>query len=177
MKLLKFILTGFIFAQIIEFEFNVYIAKTYGNWIFTLFYYPIILAGFYLVSKLINRKIKNKKTADIIYYLISGFFGLIVMEWLIIGNSPWGNPQASQLGMLSFWVAVFFMPRIFIDPNPQIIKLKKQIATYIIIYSLITLPLGLISSATAKLILVVYAEIIGYTILHLFYYRYFKIKT
>lgn len=35
-------------------------------------------------------------------WLILGALPGMTLEWFIIGNSPWGNPQASQLGMFIF---------------------------------------------------------------------------
>ena len=169
---LKFILVGYIFAQIIEFQFNVFIANTYGNWIFTLFYYPAILAVFYFINQRVNQKIKNKKVADIFYYIVAATFGLFIMEWLIIGNSPWGNPEANQIGMLSFWVAVFFVPRIFISQSPEVEGIKKRITRYIMAYSLITFPLGFVLPETPRLIIIIWAEIIGYSLMHIFYWHY-----
>lgn len=175
-KLLKFILIGFIFAQVLEFQFNILVTQNYGNWIFTLIYYPFILLAVYLSNELIDKIIKRKKLADIIYFFGWGAFGLFIMEWMIIGNSPTGNPDASQIGMFSFWVAVTFMPRIFVNQNPKFEKLKKSIKRYFISYSIIVTFIGIVLPINYRLFWIAWLGTIGYTVMNIFYYNYIKNK-
>ena len=173
-KLLKFILTGFIFAQVLEFQFNILITQNYGNWIFTLIYYPFILWIAYLSNEWIDKIVKRKKLADLIYFFGWGAFGLFVMEWMIIGNSPAGNPDASQIGMFSVWVAVTFMTRIFVNPDPNFSKLKHKIKIYFVSYAIITTLLGLVIPFPFKLVIIIWGGIIGYTYMNIYYFRYIK---
>jgi hypothetical protein len=46
-------------------------------------------------------------------WLLIGAIPGMALEWVIIGNSPWGNPQASQLGMVLFHGAWPIWGRIF----------------------------------------------------------------
>lgn len=171
---LKFILVGVLFAQVLEFQFNIQITKNYGNWVFTLIYYPIILLLAYWASRLIDKIIKNKRLADIIYFFSGGAFGLFIMEWEIIGNSPTGNPDASQIGMFSFWVAVLFMPRIFTNPDPIYNKLKHKIKVFFGSYAIITIILGFMLPNPIKSAVVIWGAIIGYIYMNTFYFRYIK---
>lgn len=170
---IKFILIGYIFAQVIEFQFNVLVTGNIGNWIFTLLAYPIILAVAYLSIKIFD-KFKNKVASEFIYFLFWSCFGLFIMEWLVIGNSPWGNPDANQIGMFSFWAALFFMPKIFINSNIKVSKLKKHIFYYFLFYSIITTVVGLLLPPAFRLFFLVWFEIIGYSIMMFFYWSYFK---
>lgn len=174
--MLKFILTGFIFAQVLEFQFNILITKNYSNWVFTLIYYPALLVIIYLFSKVIDKIIKRKKLADIFHFMFWGAFGLFIMEWVIIGNSPTGNPDAIQIGMLAFWLAVTFMPRIFINQNPRLEKLKHSIKKYFTWYAIITTILAIVIPMPLKLGLIVWLGAIGYVVMFKFYYDYFKLN-
>jgi hypothetical protein len=140
---------------------------------FTLLFYPLLLTLAYYSTKLINN-IQNKQLGNFLYFLFWSCFGLFIMEWLIIGNSPWSNPDANQLGMFSFWTAVFMMPKIFIDQTPGNQKLKTSITRYFIAYTLITTLLGFILPQSLRLFILVWLEIIGYTVMHLFYFSYLK---
>ena len=54
-------------------------------------------------------------------WLILGAAPGMALEWFVIGNSPWGNPQASQLGMFVFHASWPIWGRVF-DPavfNPR----------------------------------------------------------
>jgi len=124
-KLLKFILIGFVFAMVVEFQFNIFATNNIPNFIFTLFFYPIYLALVYLVNNFVDKHLSGRK-ADVLFYLFFGFFGL-GFEWFVIGNSPWETPDANQIGMFSFWVAIAFMPRIFISAKKGIAMLKKNL--------------------------------------------------
>ena len=176
-KILKFILVGYFFAQIIEFQFNILVGHTYGNWIFTLIAYPAGLAVAYWVNQALDKILKNKKVADLLYYIVMTSVGLFGIEWAVIGHTPWQSPDANQLGMWSFWAAVFFMPRVFIDPRPTVASLKKKIVRYMVGYTILTLGLGVLIPHPFNMIPIIWGEIIGYTLLHWFYWQYINIKT
>jgi hypothetical protein len=48
-------------------------------------------------------------------WLLVGSLPGMALEWFVIGNSPWGNPEASQLGMVIFHGAWPIWGRMF-DP-------------------------------------------------------------
>ncbi len=57
--------------------------------------YALIAAGFHLILSLAGRG------PLWLWFLIGAVPGM-ALEWFVIGNSPWGNPAASQLGMVLF---------------------------------------------------------------------------
>ena len=59
----------------------------------------------------------------------------LMVEWFLIGNSPWGNPDASQIGMAAYWACLVVVPLIVIDPDLQLRRLKRAIAIYAAVYS------------------------------------------
>jgi hypothetical protein len=57
--------------------------------------YALIALGFHLVLTLVNR-------GPVWLWWLLGALPGMALEWFAIGNSPWGNPAASQVGMLIF---------------------------------------------------------------------------
>jgi hypothetical protein len=111
-----------------------------------------------------------------VYYLTYGFAGLIIIEWFLVGNSPWRNPQANQLGMFSYHATTAMTSLIFTDPSPALAKLKKAILAYFIPYSIAGTVIGfLLPTYKLRLDILVWAVIIGYTVMHAFYIWYLSI--
>ena len=171
-NMLKFVLVGYLFAQVIEFQFNVLVTHNYGNWLFALLYYPVYLVVAFFSHRLISKFIRKEWIADVVYLVTWGAIGLFGMEWVIIGNTPWQNPDANQIGMLSFWIALSFMPRIFSNPQPQFDKLKKKIVRYFTAYSILTTAIGLLLPQSLRLFVLVVCEIVGYTFMNIYYWQY-----
>lgn len=173
-KFLKFILVGYIFAMVVEFQFNILATGNIGNFIFTGIFYPVYLTLVYFSSKLIDRIFKSKYKASIVYYLIFGFIGLM-LEWFMIGNSPWQNPDANQAGMFAFWVALTFMPRIFTDEEHDVAGLKRGIKKIYAAYAIITTIVGLILPPAFRIFWLATFVTIAYLLMNIFYLQYFKI--
>ncbi|MFH1391563.1 MAG: hypothetical protein ABIH20_04595 [Candidatus Diapherotrites archaeon] len=172
-KLLKFVLVGFVFAMVVEFQFNILATNNVSNFIFTSFFYPIYLALVYLVNSFVDKHLSGRK-ADVLFYFLFGFFGL-AFEWFVIGNSPWGNPDANQIGMFSFWVAIAFMPRIFISAKKGIVILKKSITKYFAVYAIVTTVLGFLLPFGFRVFWLTWFQVIAYTIMNYFYWKYYKL--
>ncbi|MAG18194.1 MAG: hypothetical protein CL944_01835 [Candidatus Diapherotrites archaeon] len=169
----KFILVGFIFAMVVEFHFNILATGNIGNFIFVTLFYPVYLSLVFLANNFIDKHLKGKK-ADVLFYLFFGFFGL-AFEWFVIGNSPWGNPDANQIGMFSFWVALTFMPRIFINKQKEIQPLKKSVTKYFVAYTIVTTLIGFLLPVSFRIFFLTWFEVIGYTVMHYFYWKYYKL--
>ena len=170
----KFIAVGFIFAIITEFQFNILALGNVGNFIFDLFFYPVFLIFVYFSNAVLGRIFKNKILSGVLFYLIFGIFGL-AFEWYLMGNSPWANPDANQIGMFSFWVAVTFMPKIFIEREEKFNNLKKKIVFYFVPFSAITTVIGIVLPSDFRVFWLVWFAIIGYTFMQVFYIKYFMI--
>ena len=88
----------------------------------------------------------------------------------MVGNSPWGAPQANQLGMFSYHATTAMTSLIFTDPSPALAKLKKAILAYFIPYSIAGTVLGfLLPTYELRLNILIWAVIVGYTVMHAFY--------
>lgn len=175
---MKFIFIGFVFATVVEFQFNILVKGSSGisRYIFTVFFYPVYLIFVYFSSRMIDRIFKKKTISDIVYYFAYGFIGMSI-EWFVIGNSPWGNPDAIQIGMFAFWVALAFMPRIFIDDGDDLKELKRSIIKYYAAYAIISTVMGSMIPFDLRIVPIVLAEVIVYVLMNYFYIQYYRIKS
>lgn len=175
-KFVKFIVIGALFAAVGEYWFSYIIRRDINNWYFTLGFNPSWLVVVYFTSRIIFRAIKNRFTANTVYYLTYGFAGLIIIEWFLVGNSPWRNPQANQLGMFSYHATTAMTSLIFVDQSPTLARLKKAILAYFVPYSLAGTVIGfLLPTYRLRLVVLVWTVIIGYTLMHGFYIWYLSI--
>jgi len=173
LNLVKFIVIGPLFAAVGEYWFSYIIRGDFRNWLFTLWFNPAYVVLVYFTSRIIFRAIRNKFAASTTYYLVYGFAGLIVIEWFLVGNSPWKAPQANQLGMFSYHATTAMTSLIFTDSSPNLAKLKKAILAYFIPYSIAGTVIGfLLPTYRLRLDILVWAVIIGYTVMHAFYIWY-----
>ena len=173
-EIIKFILVGYFFAILIEFQFNILATSNIGNFIFTLFFYIVFLTISYFINKFWFSSIKNKVISSTAYYFFFGIIGLM-FEWFVIGNSPWGNPDAIQIGQWSFWIAITFIPKIYIETEGKFKKLKDGIRHYIIAYAIITTVVGFALPFHLRLFWLVSLQVVGYSLLHIFYVKYLVI--
>lgn len=72
----------------------------------------------------------------LLYTVLVGLSGLMV-EWLLIGNSPWGNPDASQMGLFAYWACMALVPFMFWIEKRAV---QAFIIRYALIYALLVLP-------------------------------------
>jgi len=108
-RYIPLVATGSAVALIGEFVFNILVTGNYSNFLFTLFYYPIFLMLFYPLAGRFVAFERMTVRSFVILYFIGGVYGL-ALEWFVIGNSPWGNPQAFQSGQWSFHIAYILIP-------------------------------------------------------------------
>jgi hypothetical protein len=84
----------------------------------------------------------------------------LLVEWLIIGNSPWANPKANQVGLFAGWISVFLLPRAFLDARYKIVQFFSVVWYAVFILSLLV-PLAL-SRGNGPLVAV---TVYGYTVI------------
>ncbi|MCR4368357.1 MAG: hypothetical protein NUV67_00450 [archaeon] len=172
-KLQKFMLVGSLVALVVEFHFKFLATFEPGAFIFTLFFYPIYLFFVYFANEWVNKNIPGKK-GDIIYYIVFGIVGL-GFEWFMNNNSPWANPQANQLGMFVYWVALTFIPRIFLNEKAELAPVKAGIKKYLIVYGIVNILVGVLLPQPFNFFFIVYIMMFAYIGLNYFYWKYLKI--
>jgi hypothetical protein len=167
---------GPLFAAVGEYWFSYIIRGDMGNFVFTLFFNPAYMVLVYLTSRIIFRAIRDKFKASMTYYLVYGFAGLIIIEWFLVGNSPWKSPEANQLGMFSYHATTAMTSLIFTDQSPGLARVKRAILAYFVPYTVAGTVIGfLLPTYRLRLVVLVWAVIIGYTVMHAFYIWYLSI--
>ena len=133
LSLLLFVLVGVLTAAVGELQYSVFIRGDWANLFGSMVFNTLYLTGAFIVSRILFR-FASRRPAFLMCVALAAVAGLMV-EWFAIGNSPWGNPDASQIGMAAYWACLVVVPLIIIDPDPQLRRLKRSIAAYAAIYS------------------------------------------
>lgn len=178
-KFLTFILIGVIFAGVEEFLTIALLKEDLaGFFIVMLVVFPLYLTIVYFSSKIIDY-FWRKEIADVIHFFAYGITGLMI-EWFLIGLSPWSNPEASpgamfifQVGMFSFWVTVSFVPRLFIDERNIFNKIKRKMLKFYVSYFVIVYIIAFLLPLYARFVILILLIIVGYSFMNIFYVVYF----
>ena len=148
-KIIFFVMAGFI-ALPVEFLFRFVATNNPQAFGFAIIFYPIFLIIALFFGKLILG-ILGKISPVLgygLYYLLLGVFGLLVFEWGLAGNSPWGNPNANQFAMFSYWALLALIPKIFSERKNQTIinsrLLKNLIVIHLVAHFVVSLGGGLV---------------------------------
>lgn len=163
-QLLKFVFAGLLTAAVGEWQFSVFQRNDLDNFIGSLAFNTLYMTGVYLVTRILLTTLRNRPKFIFFYTTLFGFSGLMV-EWFLIGNSPWGNPDASQVGMFAYWACMALVPLMFLMQ-------KRPLQTFIIRYSMLYIALALLAQFTIpspewRFAFHIYAVILGYLVLML----------
>lgn len=167
----RFLLTlflGSLFATLGEFLFCVLVRQSVPDYLFTLAAYPVILALAYGPLRWIERHLPGPLAADVGVYALAGLAGLAI-EWFIIGNSPWANPDANDLGMFAYWATVLAMPRLLLDRRAYLRPVRRAAAVAFAAFSAAALLIGLLTPQALRLFVLVWVVVIGYAGMNLFF--------
>ncbi len=171
----RFLLTpvlGSLFATLGEFLFCVLVRQRMPDYLFTLAAYPVILALTYMPLRWIERRMPSELSADMAVYAVAGLMGLAI-EWFVIGNSPWANPEANDLGMFAYWATVLAMPRLFLDVRTYLRPVRRAASIAFAVYAAAALAVGFITPQPLRLFVLVWVVVLGYTGMNLFFARSF----
>ena len=158
-RFLQFILLGLLTAAIGEWQFSVFLRNDLDNFIGSVVFNTLYLTGVYLVTRFLLTTLRNRPRLILFYTGLFGLSGLMV-EWFLIGNSPWGNPDANQLGQFAYWACMALVPLMFLME-------KRHLQTFILRYALVYIGLALlgqfaIPSPDWRFAFHIYAVILGY---------------
>ncbi len=112
-RFLAFVAIGVFVAGVGEFLFSVLIRNDVTGFLGSLVICAALLSGAWLAGKWMEGRIHSRFRLEFVYYLVFASLGLMI-EWFVIGNSPWRNPSANQPGMFFYWASVFTLPRILV---------------------------------------------------------------
>lgn len=175
-----FIGIGSFFATVEEFLTVVVLKHDVPSYVFTLLVlFPAFLTFVYVSSKLLDKLWHAEATRDVAHFSVYGWLGLMI-EWFLIGLSPWSNPSANplvmlvfQLGMFSFWATVAFAPRLFLASREFSRRTRKSIMLFYVPYFTFVYVIGLSVPAEHRFATIIPLVIAGYLVLNVFYLAYF----
>ena len=158
---LLFVFVGVITAAVGELQFSVFVRGDWANLYGSMFFNALYLTGAFLATRLIFRFLP-RWPGFLLVAALAGAAGLLV-EWFLIGNSPWGNPDASQIGMAAYWACLVVVPLIAIDPDSRLRPLKRRVGIYALAYAgLVMLGQWLIPSAEWRFAFHIWTVVVGY---------------
>jgi len=102
------VLTSLLLALWLELFYKLGVTTDLPNLYGAVLVYTLVLLPVHLLMGWLNR------VPDRLWFLLWGLLGLMG-EWFVIGNSPWGNPEALHLPMFVFHGTYPVWGRIF-DP-------------------------------------------------------------
>ena len=109
-----------------------------------------------------------------VYFLLAGFSGLFLLEWGLVGNTPSGNPNASQIGMFIFHSCYPFMAKLYAHNDDLARGIREKAKRYFFFAILITLPGLLIGNDFLRFAWFIYAPLVAYAGLWYFIFRYIR---
>jgi hypothetical protein len=179
-QFLAFVAIGSAFATVEEFLTVVVIRRDFGSYLFTLLIlFPVFLTFVYFSRRLLDRLVHRAPAQDLAHFVLYGCIGILI-EWFLIGLSPWSDPNANpalmcifQLGMFSFWATVAFAPRLFVSSEELSRKTGKNILKFYVPYFIIVYAVGLTVPASMRFVTIIALILFGYLFLNLFYLKYF----
>lgn len=174
MRFLKTLILGSLFATLGEFLFCVLVRQSLPDYLFTLAAYPVILGLTYLPLRWVEQRMPSEVSADVAVYAVAGLTGLAI-EWFVIGNSPWLNPEANDLGMFCYWATVLAMPRLLLDARPCLRRVRRSAAVVFVAYAVVALTIGFLTPQPLRLFVLVWMVVLGYTGMNLFFVRAFVV--
>lgn len=161
-RLFGFVLIGVLIAFIGELQFSVFIRGDWANLLGSVVFNALYLTGAYGVTRLIFAMTRRWSTAFLFSAVLAAVVGLGV-EWFVIGNSPWGNPAASDVGMAAYWACMVVIPLVLTDPDGRLRPVRRFITGYAVVYTVIILAgQAMIPSAEGRFVFHILAVIAGY---------------
>jgi hypothetical protein len=179
-RFITFIGVGSFFSTVEEFLTVVVLKHDVASYVITLLVlFPMFLTFVYFSSMLLDMLWHTDTGAELSHFFVYGWVGLM-MEWFLMGHSPWGNPAANpvlmlgfQLGMFSFWSTVAFAPRLFLADNDRAKNVRRWILAFYVPYFVFVYVIGLAVPADSRFGTIVILVIAGYFIVSALFACYF----
>ena len=179
-KFAAFIAVGTFFSTVEEFLTVLVLKHDFASYLFTLLIlFPVFLTLAYFSSRLPDRLVHGRRAQELTHYFVYGLAGLMI-EWFLIGLSPWSDPSANplvmfvfQLGMFCFWATVGFAPRLFANTDEWSRKTRGSILKFYLPYFLVAYLIAFLAPKEARFLAVIGLIILGYLIVNVFFLRYF----
>lgn len=162
---IKFVTVGLLFAAFPgEIANQLIVHRSLTGFASTMATYVFLLGFGYFISKIFRRKV----IPTLLYFVLFGILGLL-FEYLILGQGP----EASAVGMFTFWAFLFTLPRIFTDGSDEFADFKKKVTKYWLISSPLVLILFLIPHEVGTYLgIILYViQLLGFYVFYVPYLR------
>ncbi len=164
LRWIAFVGIGLLVAAVGETQYSGFIRGDWANLLGSVFFNALYLSGAAGFSFAVLQRIPHPSLCLAAHVAIFGSLGLVV-EWFLIGNSPWGNPDAHQIGMFAYWACMVAVPMVYVVPAPQTVRLKQRILPAVLLYSALALAVQTLPWSTARIAYHLWSVILGYTAL------------
>ena len=135
---IKFVTIGLLFAAIPgEIANQLIVHRSLDGFASTMIIYVFLLGFGFFVNKIFKRNVIQ----TLLYFVLFGILGLL-FEYLVLRQGP----EASAVGMFTFWAFLFTLPRIFTDGSDEFADFKKKVTKYWLISSPLVLIVFLIDT-------------------------------
>jgi len=151
-KIIQYILLGVATMASAEFQGNVLLRGSIVNFFFAVGLYAVIS----LFAYIIGERVRN----DLWFYIAGGLFGMLFIEWYLIGFYPGSGKAGIHVAMFTNWAAVFTVPRVFASGQTDLgvcRKVKRAIIVYSIAAPLIVLTLPIPRGGTVAILMALYS--------------------
>ena len=135
--MLRFVLVGCAFGLAVELAYKFVGRFNPVGFFIALVFYPLYMAFVYFSAKVFGL-VRNETVRLALIFFSYGLLG-ILFEWTVLGNSPAGNPNASQVTMFSMWASSAVMPQIFADRGADLRRLRRSVRMALLVYVLVSL--------------------------------------
>lgn len=168
---MAFVAIGSIFATVEEFLTVVVLRRDVPSYVFTLIVlFPVYLTVVFVTSRLLDRLVRRAGGQALAHLLAFGWLGLM-LEWFLMGLSPWSNPEANpllmlgfQAGMLAFWATVATAPRVFLDGRPASRLARRRIVRFGLPYLAMLYGIAFVVPGRVRFGPVILLIVVGYTV-------------
>ena len=149
-KYFKFLLLGILFVGTQEFWVSFIWRGEFASFaLAVLITETLFLTVAFFLAKLF-RRIPGPRFSSLALYLSMGLIGLVVIEWIIVGNLP-GQTEASQIVMFPTWGGSAIFALILTDENANE-KLKRfMVLTFAILAAIATIVSLILMSVNPQL--------------------------
>jgi hypothetical protein len=171
-RLLAFVAIGSCFATVEEFLTVVVLRHDVASYVFTLLVlFPAFLLFAAGTGRLIDRLVSRAALREPVHFVTFGLVGLMI-EWFLIGLTPWSNPAAPvvlmvlfQVGMFSFWATVAYAPRLLLGRDGPGRWARKAVVRFSLGYFSLVYVVAVAVPARLRFATVIPLLVLGYLVL------------
>lgn len=171
---LHFTLIALAYALPIEIHYKLFATFEPKAIIAATIVYGLYMQPVYSLHRRIDGWLTNTKWADLAFYLGVGLCSVLLLEWGIAGNSPEGNPNASQLGMLVYHAAYPFIARMYACNEDFADALRLGILRYFLAFLALSLFGLLLTNESHRFGWFIFFPLFGYAGFWFFMYRFLR---